>query len=794
MGLFSSDYEAYAGLATNQLLKQRSHEDTRIKEILLYNMRSGDSLADSIRDDILKGNTYAMHSFYRWGKKYNWINEIIYDIDDKEQEYYYLVSLDRAIDSFETYHLGTIAIGNQSYSDMSANLDFGMLNHEYNGSTYIGYITIGGSRLHVSDVYTTGNNTIGVTATDGVTVLDYDTGYQAGSDANKDKYGFFAVYKYAGISYYYFSDNSAFSDDATGTSHDYEFTPVVSLKDNWSESLPYYQWPKDSDEYKQRKKLLRKLNIDFEDISKEILDPGEIPDVGTSLWHRSYGKQWRDDESLQQEFPTEQEYHDDLVKDHKEMKDNVDKITDAHIGLFAMPKFLDEASIIAMYYSLYPIIMLGGRGTKQKNNRHPSEHWKSIVVYRKYPAYYVELKSGSFYVNLSFYDASICRRKGIVRNKFDVDGEPPRRKRRKQSYYIYTRQCAGDKNGTIINEEGYGGDENDPVVQNIYGDVIDVEELKKVNDDDNIGECRMKIAEEYYNMKGWCGASLLELRFQDKPLPDGSPSYLEMRISGLMMFHKVSVREDSEYGKSFTETVVANICNHDGTIKGDTLTDAVMIPLTWYGIKKTPIFLRDRLLRESLICSVQSITVQEIKWYQRGIFKVIFIIVSIAISWFTGGMTLASLMTAIATTLVNMAISLIFNIVAKMLKSPILIALFQVFMGFAFGGFSFSSLSDVLATSVEATGTFLQQSLAQKMQALENEREAWKHTVIEKQKELEELEKEYGLNRYNDRDYILYLASLPPAEYADDFMSRSLNTDLCRIDLGAALDPTGNLA
>jgi len=57
--------------------------------------------------------------------------------------------------------------------------------------------------------------------------------------------------------------------------------------------------------------------------------------------------------------------------------------------------------------------------------------------------------------------------------------------------------------------------------------------------------------------------------------------------------------------------------------------------------------------------------------------------------------------------------------------------------------------------------------------------------VNEKQKEMDKMKKEVGMDEYN-ADWILYIASLAPVESADDFYDRATNTDLSGLSLDGA--------
>jgi len=214
---------------------------------------------------------------------------------------------------------------------------------------------------------------------------------------------------------------------------------------------------------------------------------------------------------------------------------------------------------------------------------------------------------------------------------------------------------------------------------------------------------------------------------------------------------------------------------------GEGYTDVIVFPISKYSVDQMPIFMRERLARECLCLIVDGIAVQEIKWYQKGFFKVLMFIVSIAMAWWSGGatMTISAVVTAVLEVAIAMAVA---HLLSSVIDNPLLAALIVIVAALVFGDYSNMTLMDKVGLAVEATGTYLQKKMAQDMLKLAEEAKVFQEEVSEAKKEMNKLEEESGLNHY-DSKHILWLSTLPPYEEAEDFFSRALNRDLNTIEL-----------
>jgi len=191
-----------------------------------------------------------------------------------------------------------------------------------------------------------------------------------------------------------------------------DFYPIIPIKDDESGPGGYVSLPDDNERKRSVEKSLGYLDLDLDELSEALLTPSEIPDVGTTEWDKDYGKQWKDSPSLQEEYGTEQAWHDSLVEARAEQLKHIDDITDIHVGLYATAGTLDESNIIAVYHEFAKLLpQLSFRGYE-----------KSEVEDFPPQTYIFQVNSGHWLTVNGMRGWTHIIRNGVVENKFDTDG------------------------------------------------------------------------------------------------------------------------------------------------------------------------------------------------------------------------------------------------------------------------------------------------------------------------------------------------------------------------------------
>jgi len=575
--------------------------------------------------------------------------------------------------------------------------------------------------------------------------------------------------------------------------------PIVSFQDNAYDELPYEQiFTPEESEFIRRDKTLRGLGVDFETMSRQVF--ANIYPYQSYEWNRTYGAKWKRSNKLQAKYsterayyddlykeleippypsdewnkgygrsyrsnmkncrknprpeqsefcrdnPTEQIYHDKLVVDKRKGYDSIRNITDVHFGIFASAKLLDEENCVALLYTLkdaFPLM-----------NAVPNDN---VTITRpdgtqeKGKLYKMNVHVGSLKVYYIFDDWSLCRRYGVA----DPIMYPPGIKSAKRNHGDYTIYDGGRGSGLPPSwDVGDKYNQRDP-----------------------------SYSEEHAPAFGFSTRGLLELRVQDRPDASGRPRFLELRMYGPMASHIVDVIRDGEHGKSGTVSVVGGLYGINTNDPDKPYSDVLIWPITYKAAREIRIFRRERFLRECTVINIGAIKMEEVKWYQQTWFKIVMIIVTLVLSYFFPPLGVAVGMSGV---LASAAIMAVLYIVSQLVENPILKAIIQIII--ILYTYDVSSVAALMNPSllVEAAGVVVQTYIAVEMIALQKEMKEFREMVNEKQKEMDKMKKEVGMDEHN-ADWALYIASLAPVENADDFYSRALNTNLNGITLEGAV-------
>ena len=790
MGLLDSDYKPHGSISNNQLIPQRHHKDTYFGELVLSNMKTGENIADNIRYDILQGITARLRLYNKKGKKLGFNSFLTFPQDYDVNEIAAIVAAEsgRPVDSLITgFWSDEMEWEEYSNAELSRTQDLHYEDHIDAGTPAIGRIetTPGNLESFTAEITITYDKAYLLTS--GVT-------YHTGLDGTyyTPVAGYYAEYISGGKQYFFYSINPIL--DAGTHSIEYDLMPIVPLQDNGNGERPYETRPWAEDAYANRKDVLRRLDVDFATMSRQVIP--SVPAFGSDEWNLGYGYQWSQTNRLQEkystaqayydfleaeiavpafgssdwnsdygrtykdmmrncerdknllesnrefceDYPTEQIYHDELVADKEKAGADIDNVTDAHFGFMASAKLLDESNVVALYYTLAPILPNLAKVNATLDPLYGLNHdYESDGDLEEARVYKFGVEQGSFIANYSFDDWSMVRRYGVA----DPVNYPP---------------------GVKSAKYKHPGHE---ILEDTFKILSDGPEL-------DMSYEGHRPPDGTYGTQG-----MIELRVQDRPDEAGNPRYLEMRLYSPFANHKVDVIKDGEHGKSGEVLLYGGLKGINEEYDEDDeesvpYSDVLCYVLSYEAIREVPIFLRERLIREAMIVRVSAIKMQEIKWYQQGWFKIVMIIAAVALAYFTGGQSIVALLEALA-------VNLVIQILLSLVDNPILRAVLQiiaiVYGGYnAAGGFALNP-----AMLVEASGTLFQTKIALEAQALGEKAKEFAQKISENKKKFDEIQKVVG-NDQLDKNHMLYVIGLTPTETHEELMARALNSHLPSIE------------
>ena len=803
MGWFDSDYEATGSVSFSQIAQQRRTDDSYIGELIVQNTKTGENIAANIRSEIFDLSTAKLRRYHKWGTLKGFTGSISFPESIDIASILPIMRETDDVDSIVQTKIGIASLHTKAIASMSHNgglrLESG--NTPNNNIPYIYFLEDSPSAPYVKSEYTVDDGAGGYilyfnVTDDGTPASDVNvstninveciegTGICSAVDSPTAR-GMTIEYLYNGYTYLYYSEDTRLLYDGTedsGNSFAIDIMPVVSLKDAsnhdayndgsgntnpWFSTTrlleqPYYlNDPDTSDMYKDRELVLDKFDVDFYEMSESIFDPVPLPDVGTPEWDGDYGKTYDTaikncalDRASDYEvdicaFADEQAWHDDMATSAEEQKDSIKNLTDVHFGIYASAKTLDMSNVVALFYTLQPL--MGNIAVTEQY-----EGWSTggDSTVKKFA---FQVTAGSLKITHKFANYTYVRRSGIVAYEWEI---VPTLKLKKGAHRI----IEGPESKLLVTD-------GDPLLEVIFPGL----------DEADSGETDY---EGNYTSTGTFSSfdgidTCLQLRVQSEPDINGDPTYLEMRFFNMTASHTIDVLYDGTENTAQTVTVEGSLAGMDEI----DYSDVVIFPITKDAVDLVPIFKRERLVRECTGIVIDGIQVVEIKWYEKGWFKVFMFVVAVFLTWLTGGASmtlyLAIQQVVIATVIAYAVAALMSNI-----DSPILAAIIAVVIMIYTGNLDYSSFMDMAALAVEATGTYLQKKLANDMLKLQEEAEELKREMSEAKKKLEELEDEFGINKHTAKDWILWLASLPPIEEASDWFDRVLNVDLARSDIG----------
>jgi len=743
----SSEYEFHSYITANQLQKERARKDKKIVEVILEKNKTGLSISDYMRDDIFHGVTHSINRYNKLGIKYWFGGHYMFtDMSSQQaviEQFLIEDGARQATDflSIQERRRGLISQLLQSLSTLSQNdHELRKKEHTEQGDVFTGYIEVDGHTWHMSEYIIdeiSGNIIIPITRWDGTNKIEdeYDTGLPGKSTQQGDKIGVVLQYNVVSdidLSYYFFSQDTKYREVGNTSYKDMKTMPFVSLKDDQNDEKPYYLLDEKNVLRRIREKTLSAINVKLKDVSKNIFEGQEIPELNSTEWKSKFGKWYKHDSELKEQFSTEQEYHDDLVEKNENQDQSIRQVSDAHIGFAVTPLYINELSAYAAYFTLKPLLL-------EYKHKGP-----------------VKIRVGSLRQTWSFHGVRIVRKQGVPKNIYDTATRVNKNKT-KTGWYIKSFSKKKDEDEKYVHdenhftEEGIGGDDDDPILETLT-------EVGVMNPPSTEGREKKTI---------------YELRVITAP-----NEYTEIRIVGWQGVSTTTQKHNPDYpdGEIVTTSSV-DLCDIYDTA---TFINGLLVPLTFKAFKSVPIFKRDRLTKETLMIVVQGVAVSETPWYATLLFKIfmIVLIVVATIIFAPAGQVGAALLSLG----MGMAASYALSYIAKMVKSPLLMGIITFAVGLIMLGGAISML-DMISLAVEATGTYMNQKIMIKeLEVRKKTREAEEHRN-KLARDVKKLEDKFGLNKESNTKYLLYLASLPPVEHPDDFFGRALNTNLNEINM-----------
>jgi len=636
----------------------------------------------------------------------------------------------------------------------------------------------------------------------------------------------------------YLVNGSHGADYNHGTIDDHTFYGACPVKDDYSVAAGtngYFDMPKTDARRKHVDKFMKSFNMELESLHTAVLEPEDIPAL-TDRDFKPYKKAWELSEELQSEYPTLAAYREQMVKDLNEQRENVSDISDVYTTVGAIGSELGETNTIALYHTCaetYPKVTFNGVDAKIKKDF-------------PYQNYIMELVSGNFSVLCGWKEWSHIIRRGVVKDEFDVGAPKWRKAKANHKYYHGSTANRGDgvgdpiiqviKSATNIASVG----KNTPSLLEIqvqltattYGEIRIWGYGSLHGFTDTRGDYRAVFAS--VGQKGGTdtvkdsttvpnGTTYVRDMHKDAP---GGLSYtysisgpdvgsFQINSDGLLSslgplmynvkskYHVVVNIKHNILGVNEDTYITVEIENTNGEpdnpsgddpfddiSSNDKGLEAVLFPLEYKASKHIPLFRRERFLRESVILCVYSVKRIKLKWYQTGIFKVVFFVVAVVVAWWTGGqsLTLYSLATAAITTVIKM---LVFKVIGLFLSDIIdaawLLAVFQLIYSVYTQDFSQLGDPSVLAglaiKTMDAVNSYNMSQVRKKAEELKDEVAEFEKKVRANDEEMKTLMEEAGTIALESPETILgFISTLVNPETEEQFINRTLNLDLALVD------------
>ncbi len=807
-----ADYKVHGSISVNQITPQRKWDDSYFGELVLRNMRTGENVAQNVRDDIFEGNTAKMRRFKKRGTKYGYTARLNFPASVPIDELKQFIKDDtgRTVSSLLNTQYNDILLTQLEFArySMTRNLYLENLYGSMGGMEEWGTNKLI-DRFAKSDTAGTGTWMVAFYYTDASweeTTIPWDVSYSGGKHP-----GFYTQYVSGGRTYYFYSADPKYHR-SSGASEETDIYPIISLQDDGNFEFPYEScFGPEHQENINRAKPLKGYGIDWEPLSRQIF--GFIPDYGSLEWNQTYQRKWAGSAKLKRKFntslkyhadlsaevdvpgfgtdkwkksyaktynnlmkacstsgatqeqlefcvdnPTEWEYYVGLIKDKEEAKDNSANITDVHIGVFASAKKLDQESALALLYTMKPILP---------------------KMQPDVDGYHMSLVAGSLKIVYHFKEWSLCRRYGVA----NPIRYPPGVKNPKIKHADFTIEDQYFPDFKV-------GDNYDEI-DTTYGEMREPNPIVDPNSGptqaqiDNM-EDGYVIVDETAEPTGY-----IELRVQVEKDDKDRPRFLEMRLIGPTAQHLVNVQRDGEHGKSGSVVLVGGLGGFYSADADKPYSDVLVYPISYAASREVRFFRRERFRRECTMVIIGAIKMEKIKWYQTGLFKVVMIIGALALSFFfpPAGMT------GLAAVASSAAMMAVLFVVSSLVDNPWLKAILSVALAVMVGYIDTNSIVDVLSNPalwIEASGTMVTAYIADEMIKLQEEMKEFREMVNRKQKELDEMQKEVGMDDYN-ADWMRYVASLAPVESPQTFHERALKTDVFESELSVGVDGSNNL-
>lgn len=292
---------------------------------------------------------------------------------------------------------------------------------------------------------------------------------------------------------------------------DHTMYPCVPIKDDHSDGAGYHEMASDDPRRRDTERALKAMNMRLEDIGPAVLEPEDIPAIGTQGF-KVYKDVYESTPELQEEFATLEDYRNDLVEDLGKQRKDIKDISDVTVSIFALGSTLDETNVIALYHTMahiYPQITYNGAQAKPIKNFPPTN-------------YMMEFQSGDFIAACGWKSWSHIIRKGIVSNKFDIPGEEVRWKKAKGTHDFFWEKDVL-KNHT-------DGDPIHQILQNNEQEVPGWDDVPLFEDQETPPPTK----------------GMLQVQVQLQPLPDGTHVYGEIRVWGYGTFHAITDNDNQQ--------------------------------------------------------------------------------------------------------------------------------------------------------------------------------------------------------------------------------------------------------
>lgn len=530
-----------------------------------------------------------------------------------------------------------------------------------------------------------------------------------------------------------------------GSSHgiEHDFYPMIPLKDDESGAAGvsgWYKMPDDNQKRRNIKKSLDALNMDFEEISKSVIEPENPSETN----YKDATHQYNGSPTLQEQYPTLEEYKVAVQDGYFAQTQDIEHITDIFTGIYSTGGTLDEASRTSLYYTLQELLpKITHRGPNLTEDDFPPTNY----MFETWTGSGSTSTAPEMVMTTGMTEWTHHIRSGLIVNEWS--GKPKYRKRKNNSGHA-----------VFIQIESRAENNTDPIIRTIKG-------LTPGSAPGPGGT-----GEPYVN-----NSTRIDISVQLTVEP---PVYGEIRLYDYSTMHVVTRADGRQAQMHSTLLDIPKVFTESYLDHDDVKSNMVYFPHSYKASMELKIFERERFIRETVQISVFSLEVIKTKWYNRSLFRIVLILISLVIAVFNAPAGMAFWKIAVTVAVQLVIATIVSRYVITRIGNPYVAAILAVAIMVGSGLFNAEMAGttfnpDYFMMIVEATNVYMKKYQAQKLEDLQDEIDEYNEQVKSEMQELDALMEQAGVYRSDAIDWIKRAAQQADSESTEESESRTLD-------------------